>query len=75
MPEAAELERQFIAKMDEAGYITLPIEVETALLAGRLTGNHRDPFDRMLAAQALVMNIPILSADPSLDGFGIMRIW
>ena len=61
--------------MAEAGYTLLAIGVEESLRAGRLIGDHRDPFDRMLAAQALAMDIPILSTDRKLDAFGIRRIW
>jgi PIN domain nuclease of toxin-antitoxin system len=43
--------------------------------AGRLAAQHRDPFDRMIAAQALASDIPILSTDSRLDAFGIRRIW
>jgi PIN domain nuclease of toxin-antitoxin system len=61
--------------MDLAGYVLLPLDVSSALRAGRLTGTHRDPFDRMIAVQALVEDIPVLSKDPKLDSFGIHRIW
>ncbi len=61
--------------MRDAGYTLLPVTVEEGLRAGRLPGAHRDPFDRMLAAQALAQDIPILSLDPRLDVFGIRRIW
>jgi len=40
-----------------------------------MPGDHRDPFDRMIAAQALAEDIPILSIDRTLDTFGISRIW
>ena len=60
---------------DEAGFELIPIEVGQALRAGRLVGKHRDPFDRMLAAQALAMDIPIASVDANLDSFGVRRIW
>lgn len=36
---------------------------------------HRDPFDRLLIAQALVNDIPIVSNDAVFDGFGVERIW
>ncbi len=75
LPEAAPLERQFLSKMDEAGYTLLPITAAHALRAGRLTGDHRDPFDRIIAAQAIAEDIPILSIDKTLDSFGITRIW
>jgi PIN domain nuclease of toxin-antitoxin system len=41
----------------------------------RFTAPHRDPFDRMIAAQALAMDVPVLSKDPKLDVFGVRRLW
>jgi len=61
--------------MDAAGYSLMPIHAATALRAGRLASEHRDPFDRVLAAQALADDIPIISADTQFDTFGIRRIW
>ncbi len=75
MPEAEKLEGVFLEKMREAGYALLAIRPEDALRAGRLPGPHRDPFDRMLAAQALAADIPILSNDEALDQFGVRRVW
>ncbi len=75
LPGAVALERDFLEVMDHAGYTLLSIDVQSALRAGRLTAQHRDPFDRMIAAQALASDIPILSTDSRLDGFGIRRIW
>ncbi len=75
LPGAQALERRFLDAMGDAGYALLSIDVPTALRAGRLTGDHRDPFDRMIAAQALALDIPVISADPLLDSFGIRRLW
>jgi len=75
LPGAETLDREFLDVMEDAGYTLLSIDVECALRAGRLVGEHRDPFDRMIAAQALAEDIPVLSADPKLDAFGIRRIW
>lgn len=75
LPGAEKFEREFLEVMEEAGYTLLAIDVACALRAGRLTGEHRDPFDRMIAAQALAYDLPVLSADPRLDSFGIRRIW
>jgi PIN domain nuclease of toxin-antitoxin system len=69
------LEREFLEIMEKSGYTLLPIDAANALRAGRLPGPHRDPFDRMLAAQALASDVPILSKDPKLDAFGIRRVW
>ena len=54
---------------------TLPIDLDHALLAGRLAHPHRDPFDRMLAAQALLENIPVVSRDGVLGELGATRVW
>jgi PIN domain nuclease of toxin-antitoxin system len=75
LPEAEELERRFVQALHEVGYTLVPIEPDTALRAGRLVANHGDPFDRILAAQALALDIPILSKDPKLDLFAVRRIW
>jgi PIN domain nuclease of toxin-antitoxin system len=75
LPGAEALERDFLEIMEQAGYTLLSIDVQSALRAGRLTAQHRDPFDRMIAAQALASDIPILSTDSRLDAFGIRRIW
>jgi len=75
LPGAETLEREFFEIIDEAGYTLLPIDVASALRAGRFTSDHRDPFDRILAAQAVAEDIPILSIDKKLDTFGIHRIW
>jgi PIN domain nuclease of toxin-antitoxin system len=69
------LERDFLDVMDDAGYTLLSIDAADALRAGRLPGDHRDPFDRMIAAQALAGDLPVLSNDPKLDVFNIRRIW
>jgi PIN domain nuclease of toxin-antitoxin system len=75
LPGAEMLEREFLEIMNRAGYTLLPIDVESALRAARLIGEHRDPFDRLIASQALANDIPILSTDSRLDAFGARRIW
>ena len=42
---------------------------------GRLPGDHRDPFDRMLIAQAQLEDVPIVSNDIVFDTYGVNRIW
>lgn len=75
LPGAENLELEFLEAMDDAGYRLLPIDAASALRSGRMTNTHKDPFDRMIAAQALAADIPILSTDEQLDSFGIRRIW
>ena len=75
LPIAAALAQSFIARVTEAGYSLLAISPEHALRAGRLPGTHKDPFDRMLAAQAIHEDLILLSNDATLDQFGLRREW
>jgi PIN domain nuclease of toxin-antitoxin system len=75
LPEAEALESRFLEALSEVGFILLAIDAETALRSGRLVADHGDPFDRMIAAQALQLDIPVISLDAKLDVFGVRRIW
>lgn len=57
------------------GFSELPIESAHAIRVGLLPLHHRDPFDRILAAQAQVTGWPIVSADRIFDYYGVRRIW
>ena len=59
----------------QLGVDPLPISIEHALRAGRLPGEHRDAFDRMLIAQAQAEDIPILSNDRIFDEYHVQRVW
>jgi PIN domain nuclease of toxin-antitoxin system len=75
LPGAEKLEKEFLDVMEDTGYTLIAIDAAVALRAGRFPSKHRDPFDRVLAAQALADDIPILSSDVKLDSFGVQRIW
>ena len=70
-----------IAAVDVAGSIAgqgfgeLTISVADAERAGRLPGPHRDPFDRMIIAQALARDLVIVSIDAVFDRYGVNRLW
>lgn len=53
----------------------LPLTHEHAARIETLPWHHKDPFDRLLIAQALVEDIPILSSDRIFDVYGVTRIW
>jgi PIN domain nuclease of toxin-antitoxin system len=57
------------------GFAELPISLEHGIRAGLLPLHHRDPFDRVLVAQAQALGTPILSADRALDAYDVRRIW
>jgi PIN domain nuclease of toxin-antitoxin system len=75
LPGVERLERDFVDALSDAGYTALAIDTESALRAGRFRSAHRDPFDRMIAAQALALDICVLSPDSQLDEFGVRRMW
>jgi PIN domain nuclease of toxin-antitoxin system len=75
LPFAQALAEDFVPKVTGAGYTLLSISVELALRAGRLPADHKDPFDRMLAAQAIQEDLLLLSNDEKLDAFGVRREW
>ena len=49
--------------------------VDDAQKAGQLPEIHRDPFDRMLIAQAMERNMALVSKDAEFDGYGVNRLW
>ena len=53
----------------------LPIELSHTFEVARLPFHHRDPFDRLLIAQALVENLPIISVDTVFDSYPVQRLW
>jgi PIN domain nuclease of toxin-antitoxin system len=61
--------------IEEEGFVDLPISTEHAVRAGLLPLHHRDPFDRLLVAQAQAISVPILSGDGVLDQYDVKRIW
>jgi len=62
-------------RISDQGFSELAISVSDGERAGRLPGPHRDPFDRMLAAQALARGLPIISIDGVFDRYGLDRLW
>jgi PIN domain nuclease of toxin-antitoxin system len=71
---AASILDNFEHQMASAGYRILETTVRQAIRCGRLPLHHRDPFDRLLAAQALDLRIPLVSRDPIFDLYGVNRI-
>jgi PIN domain nuclease of toxin-antitoxin system len=57
------------------GFTAIGIDPLHAIHSGLLPFHHRDPFDRLLAAQALAMNVPLVSKDAVFDRYGVHRIW
>jgi PIN domain nuclease of toxin-antitoxin system len=66
---------------DFSGYLkryhfeSLAVTVEHGRLAGRIAGTHKDPFDRILAAQALIEDVPIVTNDAAFNELGAKVLW
>jgi PIN domain nuclease of toxin-antitoxin system len=65
----------FERRETEAGFLMTPITIAQTIRSGLLPSHHRDPFDRLLIAQALDLRIPILSSDKTFDRYSVHRIW
>ena len=74
-PEARILVERFEEEIEKPGFRLLPISVPHVRLAGLMQSNHRDPFDRLLAAQASVEGLTLVSSDPKMDKLGAKVIW
>ena len=75
LPEAGEAVHRFRELVTQARMGELPVTVEHALLAGAFEVDHRDPFDRMLAAQSRAEGIPLATRDPAFSRFDIEVLW
>ena len=75
LPDAARLDRSFDALVESQHFKPLPLTLEHALVAGGLSDGHKDPFDRLLIAQALTENLTLVSNERLFDGFGVRRLW
>ena len=71
LPEAISIAKNPALWIDKAGFSPLPITPEQAQLAGSWKMAHRDPFDRMLAAQAFLEKMPLATIDRAFKNFPI----
>ena len=69
------LAADFAGHMAREGFDPLPISMEHAARAGLLAGGHKDPFDRMLIAQAQAEDLSLVSNEVLFDSYGVRRIW
>lgn len=74
-PEVAPLVVAFEAVVSAEGFDLLPLSVAHAIRAGSYGPEHRDPFDRMIAAQAVVEGLTLMSKDRWLGGMGAEVVW
>jgi PIN domain nuclease of toxin-antitoxin system len=75
LPEASRLTHRLAESLAEQDFKALPISLEHARLGGLLPGAHRDPFDRVLAAQALLDDLVLVTSDAAIAAFGPKTLW
>ena len=75
LPAAEDITRNFEEYMVQSGFESLPVSAAHGIRAGFLPGPQRDPFDRMLIAQAQAEDLTIVSNEVSFDSYGIRRAW
>ena len=75
LPTAVDLMADFSGQLERDGFELMAISAEHAVRAGLLPGPHKDPFDRMLIAQAQAENLPLISNETLFESYGIRLIW
>ncbi|RDI94941.1 type II toxin-antitoxin system VapC family toxin [Meiothermus sp. QL-1] len=75
LPSARNLLEEYHSSLQVYGFLELPFSSVHALQASRYDQEHKDPFDRALAAQAQVEQLTLLSKDEVFDRFGVSRLW
>lgn len=75
LPAPAGPARDLAGAILGAGFLPLPITLEDAEAAGRLPEPLRDPFDRMLVAQATRRGLTLVSLEAPFDAYGVARVW
>lgn len=75
LPEAENLVGNLSSILGQLGFRELPVSLKHGERAGTLPGEHRDPFDRMLIAQAQTENLSVVSSDRFFDKYAVTRIW
>jgi PIN domain nuclease of toxin-antitoxin system len=75
LPDAALLAQDFESIIAGQGFTELAITVHHARLAGEMNITHKDPFDRLLIAQAQAEDMVLVSNEALFDGFAVKRLW
>lgn len=75
LPLAKPFEELIPEQLQRNGFDVFGLTVGHAAKLANLPFHHRDPFDRMLVAQCLVENMPLVSRDVGLDACGMSRLW
>jgi PIN domain nuclease of toxin-antitoxin system len=75
LPAASAIVGELARVIESQGFIGLPITIHHGETAGALPGPHRDPFDRMLIAQALLDDLVLVSNEQAFGAYGARLLW
>lgn len=75
LPTASLILPDFEGVIQQEGFIELPINSAHMVRSAMLPGEHRDPFDRILAAQAIIENMALISIDEKMPSLGVLTRW
>ena len=75
LPTAANLVSDFCGQIEREGFDLLVISAEHGIRSGLLPGPHKDPFDRMLIAQAQAENLPVITNERVFEAYGVRCLW
>jgi PIN domain nuclease of toxin-antitoxin system len=75
LPDVAAIIADLDGAIADQGFTGLPVSIRHGQMAGALPGPHRDPFDRMLIAQAIADDLILVSNEQPFDAYGVGRLW
>jgi PIN domain nuclease of toxin-antitoxin system len=75
LPSASLLLPDFRSVIEEEGFVELSISSDHMVRSAFLSGEHRDPFDRILAAQSIIEDMALISIDPQIQPLGVSTHW
>ena len=75
LPGAAIVAADIASAVASQGFVELPINIRDGQTAGGLPAIHKDPFDRMLIAQAIAADMVIVSNEDLFNAYGVPRLW
>ena len=75
LPAASAIVGDLAEVIESQGFVGLPIAIRHGEMAGALPGPHRDPFDRMLIAQALLDDLVLVSNEQAFGAYGARLLW
>jgi PIN domain nuclease of toxin-antitoxin system/antitoxin (DNA-binding transcriptional repressor) of toxin-antitoxin stability system len=75
LPDAGAIAVDLAAAVEAQGFVPMAVSFAHGQMAGALPGPHRDPFDRMLVAQAMADDMVLVSNEQRFDAYGVRRLW